>query len=229
MGQWYEIGLQTGKKITEAVDAFIKAEHKSNKPGDNFDPKARKTLSDGTTIYKWYMKWEPSWYQDEKRFMAVLDTYNDNFIEALDDDNDADDYAWKLIAVGDEGGSDERGNTAGFDTFEDLYNAAAVTFPEDFDEPGQKTKKNLYPLVTHYSFDAEVPVRLFDTEEEAVAELRHQFEEEKRIELEENERTEGKDIFFKISDDGTYASITHVIGGNEPDDITEWTIGDLKN
>lgn len=93
----------------------------------------------------------------------------------------------------------------------------------------QTPKRTLYPLVTHYSFDSEVPVWLFDTEEEAVAELRRQFEEEKRIELEENERTEGKDIFFKISDDGTYASITHVIGGNEPDDVTEWTVGDLKN
>ena len=93
----------------------------------------------------------------------------------------------------------------------------------------QMPKRRLYPLVTHYSFDAEVPVWLFDTEEEAIAELRRQFEEEKRIELEENERTEGEDIFFKISDDGTYASITHIIGDNEPDDVTEWTLGNLKN
>ena len=90
-------------------------------------------------------------------------------------------------------------------------------------------KDQRYPLVTHYSFDAEVPVWLFDTEDEAIAELRRQFEEEKRIELEENGRVEGKDVFFKISDDGTYASITHIIGGNEPDDVTEWTVGDLKN
>lgn len=227
MGQWYDIGLQTGRKVTKAVDAFIKAEHKSDAPGDNFDPEARKTLPNGTTIYKWYMKWEPSWYQHQKRFMAVLDKYNDAFIATLDEDED--NYAWKLVAVGDEGGSDARGNTIGFDTFDCLNNAAAVTFPEDFDKSEQTLKRNLYPLVTHYSFDAEVPVWLFDTEEEAIAELRRQFEEEKRIELEENERIEGKDIFFKISDDGTYASITHVISGDEPDDVTEWAVGNLKN
>ncbi len=113
MGQWYEVGLQAGRKVTEAVDAFIKAEHKSDKLGDNFDPKARKTLSDGTTIYKWYMKWQPSWYEDEKRFMAVLNKYSDDYIATLDEDEDEDDYAWKLIAVGDEGGQDEQGNTVG--------------------------------------------------------------------------------------------------------------------
>ena len=52
MGQWYNIGLQTGRKVTEAVDAFIKAEHKNDAPGDNFDPEARKTLPNGTTIYR---------------------------------------------------------------------------------------------------------------------------------------------------------------------------------
>lgn len=233
MGQWYNIGLQAGREVAKDVDAFIKAEHKSDKLGDNFDPSARKELKDGSVIYSWYMKWDPSWYQDEKRFMAVLDKFSDEAVEEVVNEedfiDDADVFAWKLVAVGDEGGQDERGNWLGFDTFDGLYNAAAVTFPESFDEPEQAPNRRLFPLVTHYSFDAQVPVWLFDTEEEAIAELKRQFEEEKRIELEENERIEGEDIFFKISDNGTYASITYVVGGNEPDDVTEWTVGDLKN
>jgi len=229
MGQWYNIGLQTGRKVTEAIDEFIKSEHRSDTVGDNFDPQARKTLSDGTTIYKWYMKWEPYWYKDEQRFMAVLNKFDEEFIATLDEDVDEEDYAWKLVAVGDDGGLDTCGNEIGFDIFDCLYNAAGVTFPEDFDESKQISKRDLYPLVVHYSFDSEVPVWLFDTEEEAVAELRRQFEEEKRIELEENEKIEGENVFFKISDDGTYAAIIRVVVGNEPNDVTEWTVGNLKN
>lgn len=233
MGQWYEVGLQAGREVAKNVDAFIKAEHKSERAGENFDPKARKEFSDGSVTYAWYMKWQPEWFSDEKRFLAVLNKFSDESVdEIVNGDDFIDDeevFAWKLVAVGDEGGHDERGNTLGFNIFDGLYSTNAVIFPESFDESEQVPKRRLYPLVTHYSFDAEVPVWLFDTEEEAIAELRHQFEEEKRIELEENERTEGEDIFFKISDDGTYASITHVIGGNESDDVTEWTVGNLKN
>ena len=54
--------------------------------------------------------------------------------------------------------------------------------------------KTTYALVTHYSFDSETPVWLFDTPEEASAELKKQFEEEVRIETEENGHVIGEDV-----------------------------------
>lgn len=93
----------------------------------------------------------------------------------------------------------------------------------------KKTEAKLIPLVLHYSFDSEVSVWLFGTEAEAKAELKRQFEEEKRIELEENKHVEGRDVIFKMSDDGTWASIINNNFGDEPDDVTEWSVGNVRN
>ena len=126
MGQMYDIGLQTGKEVTKAVDAFIKSERKGDIPSQNYDPIARKTLSDGTTIYRWYMKWYPSWIDVEKRFLEVLKEFNDEY----EDWN----RGYKLVAVGDEGDQDERGNDIGFEYFDGLYISNKVTYPEDFED-----------------------------------------------------------------------------------------------
>ncbi len=86
------------------------------------------------------------------------------------------------------------------------------------------TKENrLIPLVIHYSFDSEVPVRLYKTEEEAVAALKKLYEAELTIQLEENERVLGKDLETDIAEDGRWASITTYWDDNK--DVTEWAIG----
>ena len=131
MGEMYEIGLQTGRKVTEKVDAFILAEHKDET--NNFDPTDRRTLSNGSTIYRWYMKWCPYYFEDEKRFIEVLQQFDDDALENIPDD-EIEDYAYKYVAVGDQGGQDECGNEIGQDIFDGLYNACAVTFPESFNE-----------------------------------------------------------------------------------------------
>ncbi len=131
MGEFYEIGLQTGKKVTENVDAFILAEHKDK--DHNFDPADRRTLSNGSTIYRWYMKWQPYFFEDEKRFIKMLQQFDDDELENIPDD-EIEDYAYKYVAVGDEGGQDEGGNEIGYEIFDSLYNANAVTFPESFNE-----------------------------------------------------------------------------------------------
>ena len=79
------------------------------------------------------------------------------------------------------------------------------------------------PLVTHYSFDSDVPVQLFDNQQEACAELKKQFEEELRIQIEEQEHVEGEDLGVKKSDDRTYASIS--IDFENTNDVIEWSIG----
>ena len=130
MGEMYVVGLQAGRKVTEKVDAFIKAEHKGNGYGQNFDPEERKTLSDGSTIYKWQMKWQPTWYENERKFISTLAEFDDAFIELLCDDDDIEEYAYKLVAAGDEGGQDERGNEIGFESFDGLYHSNDVVFPK---------------------------------------------------------------------------------------------------
>lgn len=84
-----------------------------------------------------------------------------------------------------------------------------------------------YVVVVSYSFDAEKPVWFFDTEEEAVAEIRKQFEEEKRIQIEENGHVLGEDIVCYIDESGDYAKIS--IDFEDEADVMEWTIGDIKN
>ena len=82
------------------------------------------------------------------------------------------------------------------------------------------------PLVTHYSFDSEVPVFIFDTEEEALKELKAQFDEELRIQTEENEHVQGEDLEVDVSPDGRWASIT--IYYDDQKDVVEWSIGTVR-
>ena len=124
MGEWFTVGLQTGKKVTEAVDEFIRKEHFGGQ---------RKDLVDGTTMYQWSMKWSPHWYKDEERFVAVLNRFEDGAIADVPEE-ELEDYAFKLVAVGDDGGSDEMGNDIGYELFDGLYEGRCVTFPEEWEE-----------------------------------------------------------------------------------------------
>ena len=84
-----------------------------------------------------------------------------------------------------------------------------------------------YVVVVSYSFDREKSVWFFDTEEEAISCIRKQFEEEKRIQIEENEHELENDIRCTIDDNGCYARIE--IDFEDSVDVMEWTIGDIKN
>ncbi len=85
---------------------------------------------------------------------------------------------------------------------------------------------NLIPLVVHHSFDPEVDVYLFESEEAAIEELKTQIDEEIRIETEENDHEIGEDLEIDRSENGTWASIT--IYYDEEKDVTEWAIGTVK-
>ena len=77
-----------------------------------------------------------------------------------------------------------------------------------------------YVVIFTYSFDDETAAYLFKTEEEAVKFLRDSYEEELRIDIEENEW----DSVGKISDDGWSAEITTSFG-----DTTWFKIGTIYN
>ena len=85
----------------------------------------------------------------------------------------------------------------------------------------------MYIVVVSYSFDGERPLWIFDTEQEAIECIRKQFEEEKRIDIEENEHVLGEDYRCYIEEDGSYARIE--IDFENSVDVTEWTIGDIRN
>lgn len=80
-----------------------------------------------------------------------------------------------------------------------------------------------YAVIYTYSFDDDVAVYLFETEEEAVAFLRSSYEEELRIDIEEN----GWISRGEISDDGQYAKIETVSIGCIGVDTTEFRIGNV--
>ena len=81
-----------------------------------------------------------------------------------------------------------------------------------------------YAVIFTYSFDDEVAVYLFETEEKAKNFLISSYKEELRIDTEENEwHSEGT-----ISKDGWYAKIENYYGdeGSEPA-VTEFRIGNI--
>ena len=81
-----------------------------------------------------------------------------------------------------------------------------------------------YAVIFTYSFDNEVAVYLFETEEEAKDFLKSYYKEELRVDIEESGwHSEGT-----ISEDGWYAKIEtyFVDGGNKPD-VTEFRIGSI--
>lgn len=63
----------------------------------------------------------------------------------------------------------------------------------------------MYVVVIHYSFDADVPVFWFKTEQDCKEFIKYEFEKEKRLTISDIEST-------FISDDSEYASITYLDG-----------------
>lgn len=79
----------------------------------------------------------------------------------------------------------------------------------------------MYGVIFTYNFDHDSSISLFETLEEAQNYLVESYEEEKRIETEEN----GWDVECSITDDKTYASIVHSgidPSGEEYRDICEY-------
>lgn len=88
------------------------------------------------------------------------------------------------------------------------------------EEMGKSVEMN-YAVVFTYSFDDEMVVYTFCSEEEAKAFLKSNYEEELRIDREEN----GWDSNGEISEDGWYAKITTAFP--DCDDVTEIRIGSI--
>ena len=96
----YEIGLQAGKEVAARVDALIASLHHTDKRGENFDPIKRMVLSDGSTVYRWYQKWNPYLYSDQKSLVDTVKQFGDNEIgkildnisNMLNDSDEKDDF-----------------------------------------------------------------------------------------------------------------------------------------
>lgn len=118
------------------------------------------------------------------------------------------------------------------------YTHSSVNDREIDDRNGSKiscecwTKKEVEPklgifvLTTHYSFDSDMPVWMFTTEEEARAELKRQFDEELRIQTEENGHVQGADLEIFCNDDWVFASIS--IDSEFTRDVTEWNVSQIR-
>lgn len=80
----------------------------------------------------------------------------------------------------------------------------------------------MYALIVNYSFDDDVPVYLFTTEESAINALEFMFERELCIDTQENEW----DVSAKINDDKRYAKL--IAHFSDHDDVTEFRIGNVR-
>lgn len=78
-----------------------------------------------------------------------------------------------------------------------------------------------FAVVFTYSFDSDSSVYLFDTQEEAITFMRKSYEEELRIDTEENDWiSEGH-----IDEDGMYAKIVNYFA--DGDDVTEFRVANV--
>lgn len=152
---------------------------------------------------------------------------------------------WELVGVDN---TEMKGMVFGHFTSEKLANIGLAHLPEEFKECVEVQKSNLdintikvddniirieedtdskkIPVVVRYSFDTDTPVHLFDTEDEAIAFLRQDFENECHTDR-ENGHELGKDMSIHISPDGTYAKIEHILANGDKD-ITEWFVGTIR-
>ncbi len=80
-----------------------------------------------------------------------------------------------------------------------------------------------YAVIYTYSFDDDVAVYLFETEEKAVAFLKASYEEALRIDVEEN----GWVSSGEISDDGWYARIETSSLRCHDVDVIEFRVGNV--
>jgi hypothetical protein len=85
-----------------------------------------------------------------------------------------------------------------------------------------KMKNPNYAVIFTYSFDDDVAVYLFEDDKLAEEFLREAYEEELRIQVEENEW----DAEGEIREDGWYAKIT-THSDNHGDDVIEYRIGQI--
>ena len=92
-------------------------------------------------------------------------------------------------------------------------------------QKGRCTMKRKIPMVVTYSFDADVPVWLFDSEKEAAAEIKKQYEEE--LQIAKENWGDSVHIEHRISEDGSHAEIKEFF--SDRTDVTTWTVGDIKN
>lgn len=88
--------------------------------------------------------------------------------------------------------------------------------------------KNKVPVIVRYSFDTDTPVWLFDSEEEALNFLKKDFENECRIDTEEDGHVIGKDMETYIDENKGYAKITHTTDYDH-EDVTEWFVGRIAD
>ena len=91
-----------------------------------------------------------------------------------------------------------------------------------------EVKEKPYYVATHYSFDTEVPLKNFETCEEAIRYVKEDSEREWKIQTEEDGKIPGEDLFLETNEDGSWArmKILRFDPAGETD-VIEWTVTTL--
>lgn len=91
-----------------------------------------------------------------------------------------------------------------------------------------EVKEKPYYVAVHYSFDAEVPLKNFETYEEAVKYVKEDSEREWKIQTEENGKIPDEDLFLETNEDGSWVrmKILRFDPAGETD-VIEWTVTTL--
>ena len=91
-----------------------------------------------------------------------------------------------------------------------------------------EVKEKPYYVAVHYSFDTEVPLKNFETCEEAIRYVKEDSEREWKIQTEEDGKIPGEDLFLETNEDGSWARMKILRGDPAGEtDVIEWTVTPL--
>ena len=135
MGNSFEVAVRTGKEVTKQVEAYLQMFEKENGKENVPYLSSKKKMKDGSTIFTWFMKWNPYRYSFDNGFMDVL---------RKNDDKEDEDYAYMLVAVCAEGCSEVYCNDPGIECFADL--CPGVIYPEEWYEDKSNKKFDIVLL-----------------------------------------------------------------------------------
>ncbi len=116
----YEIGIMANKNVAEALDKFLESEDAKK----NWSSYERKTLTDGSTMYRTWCNNYPSYYPIGKEFLKTIR----KFVSSADIDD-----AFRCVMLSEEGSKEEILSALGDEIFEDFEVLREINYPEDFD------------------------------------------------------------------------------------------------
>ena len=126
MGYRSDVSIMCTKKVWDLLNDSMANYNEKNEEYSPFKPHSIKT--DGENyLLQWF---DVKWYSNFEDVQSVEKVLN----KVGDEHDDDEDYAYKQILIGEDGATNEYGNSAGFDLFDIFYVVPQLEGTDTFEE-----------------------------------------------------------------------------------------------